>query len=270
MTHVAPYARRASRSSAMDGLARFGLTARAFVYGVVGWLGLQIALGHHPHQANQRGALAEVARGDLGQALLWILGFGLAAYAIWRLSEAAYGTGANGSGKLARAQSAASGLIYAGLCVSTFTFVAGTSRTGQRQQQETLTARVMRNDAGRWLVGAVGVVVIAIGVFLIAEGITRRFERQLRMDEMSPRARVIVSRLGSVGSIARGLVFAVAGGLVIAAAVTFDPHESTGLDGALRTLAGEPYGPWLVGALALGMIAFGVFGFAAARWAKTP
>jgi Domain of Unknown Function (DUF1206) len=270
MTQVAMRGRQASHSSAMDGVARFGLAARAVVYVVVGWLGLQIAFGNHPHQANQRGAFAELAQGGgIGLALLWVLGFGLGAYALWRLSEAAFGTGAEGSGKGARVKCAVRGLIYAGLCVSTFTFIAGTSRTPQAQQQATLTARVMRHEAGRWLVGAVGLVVVVIGAFLVFEGVTRRFERNLRMAEMRPTTRTVVSRLGSVGSIARGIVFGTAGALVVIAAVTFDPHKSTGLDGAMRTLAQQPYGPWLLGALAIGLMAFGVFGFAEARWART-
>jgi hypothetical protein len=269
MTQVAVSARRASRSSTMDGLARFGLSARGFVYVVVGWLGLQIAVGNHPHQANQRGAFAEIAQNDLGLVLLWILGFGLGAYALWRLAVAAFGTGPDGAGKGARAQSAVRGLVYAGLCVSTFTFIAGASRTSQSKQQATLTARVMRNEFGRWLVGAVGLVVVAIGLYLVWEGFTRRFEKTLRMAEMSQRTRAVVSWLGAVGTAARGAVFAVAGVLVVAAAVTFDPRKSTGLDGAMRTLADQPYGPWLVGALAVGLITFGLFGFAEARWART-
>jgi hypothetical protein len=86
---------------------------------------------------------------------------------------------------------------------------------------------------------------------------------------MSPTTRKVVARLGTVGTIARGVVFGVAGGLVLTAAITFDAKKSTGLDGALRTLAHQPYGPYLLGAVAAGLIAFGLFGFAAARWVKT-
>lgn len=269
MTQVAAPVRRAAQSTTMDRLARFGLFARGVIYLVIGWLGLQIALGDHPHEANQRGALAEVARNDLGWALLWILGFGFGAYALWRLSQAVSGTSDADSGTGQRLAYAARGLVYAGLCVSTFSFIAGTSRTDQASQQATLTARLMRHDLGRWLVGAVGVGIVCIGIYMIVAGVTRRFEKHLRMDEMSHRTRVLVSRVGMIGTVARGVVFAGAGVLVIAAAVTFDPHKSKGLDGALRTLNGHSYGPWLVGALAAGLIAFGLFGLAAARWAKT-
>ncbi len=72
-----------------------------------------------------------------------------------------------------------------------------------------------------------------------------------------------------VGTTARGIVFAVAGALVVQAAVSYKPSKSTGQDGALRTLAHRAYGPWLLGVIAIGLIAFGLYGFAAARWAKT-
>jgi hypothetical protein len=269
MTQVAMPMRRAARSSPMDGLARFGLAARAFIYLVIGWLGLQIALGNSSHQANQRGALAEVAQGGIGLVLLWFLGFGLAAYSIWRFSLAVFGSAVEGDRKGARAQSAVRGLVYGALCVSTFAFIAGASNTTQKREQQTWTARVMHHDFGRWLVGGVGAVIAVIGLVLIYQGITRQFEEQLRMPEMSGRTRKVVVWIGAIGTAARGAVFAVSGALIIAAAVTYDPKKSSGLDGAMHTLAAQPYGPWLLSALSLGLIAFGIFGFAAARWART-
>jgi hypothetical protein len=253
----------------MVGLAVFGLATRAFTYLVIGWLAFQIALGHHTHQANQRGALAEVAQNTLGLVLLWIVGFGFGAYALWRLVQAVVGTPADGKKAGPRLKAAVRGVVYASLCVSTFTFIAGTSRQGQAEKQSSLTARVMRHDYGRWLVGAAGVVVVIVGAAMIVNAFKKKFEKELRVGEMSPTTRRVVLRIGMVGKIARGIVFAVAGVLVIDAAVTFDPKESRGLDGALRTLAEQPYGPWILGALAVGLVAFGIYGFAAARWVKT-
>ena len=269
MAQVALPARRAAHSSTMEGLARYGLAARGFVYVLIGWVGLQIALGHHAHQANQRGALAEVAQGTGGKVILWVVAFGLGAYALWRLASAAFGSSADGSGAGDRLKSAARGVIYLGLCISTITFVAGASRTSQKHQQQTLTARVMHHTLGRWLVGIVGVVVVIIGLYLVYEGIARRFKDQLKLGEMSPQTRTLVVAVGAIGTTARGIVFAVAGVLVLAAAITFDPKKSSGLDGAMRTLAERQYGPWLLSALAIGLIAFGAFGFAEARWART-
>jgi len=128
---------------------------------------------------------------------------------------------------------------------------------------------VMRHDGGRWLVGLVGLVVVAVGLALIVEGVRKKFTKQLRMNELTGRKRKVVVRAGLIGNVARGIVFALAGVLVIDAAVTYDPGKSTGLDGSLRTLADRSYGPWVLGILAAGLIVFGLYGLAEARWAKT-
>jgi hypothetical protein len=160
-------------------------------------------------------------------------------------------------------------VIYGGFAAMTFNFVAGTPPQGQRQQQVTLTARMMKHDLGRWLVAAVGIIVVIVGVAQIVEGLTKRFTKQLQMYELTGSVRTLIVRLGMIGTTARGVVFAITGGLVVDAAVTYDPAKSTGLDGALRTLADQPYGPWILSAVAAGLVAFGVFGLASARYAKT-
>jgi Domain of Unknown Function (DUF1206) len=261
--------RRASNGQVMAGLARFGLAARAFSYLVIGWLAVEIARGHGRQQANQKGALADLAQHSYGLTLLWLLGLGFAAYAIWRLSEAAFGTAPEGRKAGPRVQSLVRGVVYAGLSVTTFTFMEGRAGQGQAQQQVTVTGRLMRHTGGRWLVAAVGLVVVAVALAMIVDGVTRKFTRQLRMGELHGTTRTVVVRLGMIGTIARGTVFAVAGGLVVDAAVTADPAKSTGLDGALRTLADQAYGPWILGVFAVGLIVFGLYGFACARWAKT-
>lgn len=269
MAAVARAARQASKSKSMAGVARFGLAARAFVYLVIGWLAVQIARGQRGPQANQRGAVADIAQHSYGLVLLWILGIGFFAYGIWRLSEAAFGTAADGRKAGPRAKSLVRGIVYIAFGVATFTFIAGASQQGQAQQQATLTARVMRHDFGRWLVGLTGAIVVIVGLGMVIEGARRKFEKELRMQELTGPTRTIVVRLGVIGTIARGIAFAVVGALVVDAAVTGNAAKSTGLDGALRTLADRAYGPWILGVVAVGLIIFGLFGFAQARWAKT-
>ena len=260
--------KQASDSRAMEWLARFGLAVRGIVYLVIGWLAVQIARGRHSQEANQRGALATVAHQPAGRVLLWLLGFGFAAYALWRLSEAAFGTASEGRKAGPRLQSLVRAIIYATFAVTTFAFIAGNSHQTQRQQQVTETAKLMKHDVGRWLVGAIGLVVVIIGLGMVVEGLRQKFQKQLRMGELHGMGRTAVVALGTIGTTARGIVFAVAGGLVVEAAVNYEPQKSTGLDGALRTLADQAYGPWILGALAIGLIAFGVYGLAAARFAK--
>lgn len=261
--------RQASNSRTMGGLARFGLGARAFVYLVIGWLAIQIARGHRSHEANQRGAIAEIAQHSYGVVLLWLLGIGFAAYALWRLSEAAFGTAAEGSKAGPRLQALVGGVVYGALSVTTFRFIAGATRNGQSQQQVTFTARVMKHADGRWLVGLAGLVLVVVGVGTIVQGARKKFENELQMDKLRGTTRTLVGSLGVIGAIARGVVFALAGALVVDAAITHNAAKSTGMDGALRTLADRPYGQLILGIVAFGLIAFGLYGFAAVRWAKT-
>lgn len=238
------------------------------MYLVIAYLTMQIARGHTKQQANQKGAVATVAAHRGGTALLLVLGIGLACYALWRLSEAAFGTATDGKKASARIKSLVRGVVYAATAVSTFLFLAGTRQNGQAQQQQTLTARMMKHGYGRVLVAVVGLIVLAVGVAMIVNALRRKFTKQLRMEELTGATRTVVVRLGMVGNAARGAVFALAGGLVVDAAVRYQPSKSRGLDGALRTLVNQPFGPFLVGVTAIGLLAFALYGFAAARWVK--
>jgi len=268
MTSLNLRGRRATHGTLIAAAARTGLTARGFVYLVIGWLAIQIARGHTRQQANQKGAIATIAEHTGGTAALYVLGAGLAAYALWRLVEAAVGTAAEGRDAGARGQSLVRGLIYAGFAIIAIRFAAGSRGSGQDQQQESTTARLVRHTSGRVLVAAVGLIVIAVGVGMVITGMRSSFERELRMASMPPKIRPIVVWLGAIGNVARGAVFTLAGALVVDAALTRRPNKSTGLDGALRTLANRPYGPELLAVAAAGLIAFGLYGLAAARWGR--
>lgn len=270
MTEVADTARRASNSDAMGWGARAGLAARAGIYLLMGLLALAVALGKSNSPTDQRGALTEVARHSGGKVLLVLLAVGFAGYALWRFSEAAFGVVGDGNGAGPRLKSAVRGIVYSFFAVTTVTILVGAGgEESQGAQQQGLTASTMRHTGGRYLVGLVGLVIVVVGATMVYEGATRKFEKYLAMSQMSASTRSAVSRLGMVGTIARGVVIALAGALVVDAAVTYRPAKARGLDGALRTLAAQPYGKTLLGAAALGLIAFGVYGFAEARWHRT-
>jgi len=253
----------------MKGLARLGLAARGTVYVLIGWLALLLATGKPHGSADQRGALTEVARQSGGTVLLWVVAIGLAGYAVWRWSEAAFGVVGEGRKKGPRVQSFVRGCIYAFFAVSAINLVLHAHQQTQANQQQALTAKAMTHTAGRWAVGILGVIVVVVGLMLIREGLTQKFEKYLDMNRMSSGTRRIVRLLGTVGTAARGAVFVVAGVLLVQAAYEFDPKKARGLDGALRALAETSFGPWLLGVAALGLIIFGVYGYAEAVWRRT-
>ena len=259
-------ARRASGSPAAHFLARAGLTARGVIYILVGWVAVLVALGHSSHEADQQGALHLLAGKSYGLVSLWLLAVGFAAYALWRLSQAAFGvTGEPGAGP--RLKSLARAVIYAGLSYLTFTVISGKDRSQSGRQQD-ITATAMQHPAGRVLVGVVGLAIVASGITLVVEGARKKFMKHLQTARMSARTRRVVRLLGMTGTIARGLVFALAGVLVIDAAITHKASESGGIDKALLTLRNLPLGEFLLMLAALGLIVFGIYGLCEARWRR--
>jgi uncharacterized membrane protein len=127
-------ARRASGSPAAHFLARAGLIARGVIYILVGWVAVLVALGHSSHEADQHGALRLLAGKSYGLVSLWILGIGFAGYALWRLSEAAFGVTGEPAGVGPRLKSLARAVIYAGLSYLTFTVISGTDRSQSHRQ----------------------------------------------------------------------------------------------------------------------------------------
>ncbi len=261
-------ARRASDSPAARALARAGLTARGVLYILIGLVAILVALGQTSQEADQQGALQLLAGQPYGQAALWLLGIGFAGYALWRLSEAAFGVTGEGNGAGARLKSLVRALIYAFFAYLTFKIIVGTGGGSQTKKQQDLTATVMHHPGGQWLVGIAGLAIVIAGLVLVFEGIRRKFLKYLQLSQMSPRTRRIVEWLGTVGTAARGAVFALAGVLVIEAAVTYKPAKAGGIDKALLTLRNQPFGEFLLILAALGLIIFGVYGLCEARWRK--
>jgi hypothetical protein len=266
-THVTRKARRASDSQGVRALARAGLTARGVIYILIGWIALLVALGQSTREADQQGALQLLASKPYGLVSLWLLAIGFAAYALWRLSEAAFGVTGEGNGAGPRLKSLGRGVVYAGFVYLTVKVITRTQGSQSRQQQD-VTAQAMQHPAGRWLVGIAGLIVVIIGLVLLIEGIRHKFMKNLRTSQMSARTRRVVKWLGTIGTSARGVVFALAGVLVIQAAITHDAAKSGGIDKALLTLRHQPFGVVLLAVAALGLVIFGVYGLCEARWRK--
>ncbi|GAA3643523.1 DUF1206 domain-containing protein [Streptomyces chitinivorans] len=252
----------------MTTAARWGLVAYGVVYLLIGLLALRIASGDREGQADSGGALRELAQQPFGRVLVWAVGIGLAGLALWRLSEALLGAARpDGHTPKERLRSAARCAVLAVLSASAIAFAAGSANGGSSDRQsQDLTSRVLGLPAGRWLVGALGLAVVAVGVWSAVRALRHEFREEL--GPVPARLRRTVDVLGVAGGIARGLVFAVAGGFAVLAAVRYDPDSAKGLDDSLRALAAAPAGPWLLAAVAVGLALYGLFLFAMARWHK--
>lgn len=254
---------------------RIGLAARGLIYLVVAALAMRVAVGGDEAQVDKDGALKSVASQPFGKALLVLLALGFAAHAAWRLLKAATGAG-EGSGKKDGARDAARRLldlgravIYVGL-VATAVRVLVTSRSGPSgdDRARSITTTLMRNPAGRWLVIAVGVGLMVVGLVLVVRALRQKFERHLDQGRMSAWQRTWFPRLGTVGYLSRGAVAFLVGLFVAKAGWGFDPQDAVGIDGALERLSHQPFGPALLSAVAIGLLAFGCYSFVESRWRK--
>ncbi|MET7476039.1 DUF1206 domain-containing protein [Streptomyces sp. NPDC005648] len=265
-------AERAARGSVTEGAARAGLAARGTIYLLVGALALQVAFGDTNQQADRGGAVAELARQPFGAVLLWALGLGLVGMALWRLSEAVFGSvGKDGRSVRKRLLALVRCVFYAFVAYSVLAFAAGPhggSGGSSDRQSRDVTARALDLPAGQWLVGAAGAGVVMAGLWVGARAVRRDYRRDLKLGRMSRWAIRLVDVTGVAGGAARGLVFAAAGCFAVRAAVDYRPDRAKGLDDTLRSFAHTPLGPWLLACVAAGLVLFGVFSFALARWRR--
>jgi hypothetical protein len=258
--------KRAANGRWIEAAGRAGLAAKGGIYLIVGFLALQLPLGLGGRPADRQGALQTLAGKPLGTATLLALGIGFAGYAVWRVAQAAFdrdGDGRDVKGIAKRIGHLGKGLLYAGSAFVALAILVGARRGESTEQQE--TAQVLGLPYGRWLVVAGGAAFLGAGAFNGYRSVTRRFREHLREHELGPSVRPWAVAFGVVGHAARAIVFGLIGVFLLKAAIQFDPNQAVGLDGALLKLAQQPYGGALLGAVAAGLLAYGLFCFVQAR-----
>ncbi|MGW2340406.1 DUF1206 domain-containing protein [Streptomyces sp. NPDC001661] len=266
-------ARSAAKSPAIAMAARAGFVGRGVIYLLIGFLALRIAFADGGgKQADRSGAVAEIAEKPFGMALLWLLGIALAGMALWRLSEAVFGqAGPDGRKASKRAMAAGRCVFYGFVAYSVLSFAAGEKSSGGGSSDESskdVTAKALDWPHGQWIVGAAGCAVAAAGLWIAVRALLRKFRKHLKMSALSSRARKYVDVLGVFGGAARGVVFTAAGAFAVTAAVRHEPGRAKGMDDTLRSFTDTPAGPWLLVLIAVGLVAFGLFSWANARWRK--
>ena len=248
----------------METLARFGYVAKGFVYAAIGVLALLAALTTGGKTTDTSGALQAIANQPFGQILLALIAISLVGYVIWRLVQAfkdPENKGTDAKGIFSRLGYFLSGITYAGVAFNAALLAFGSSSGsgGGSSSKQDWTARVMQQPFGRWLVGLAGAIVIGIGFYRIYRAYKTKFRKQLDLRELSAKQEKWLVNISRFGIAAKGVVFVMIGFFVIEAAKNYNPQNVKGLDGALLTLAQQPYGKVLLGLMALGLIAYAVY-----------
>lgn len=249
-------------------LGRLGLAARGILYVLFGYLALKIAFGVSTNTANRKGALQTIAHQPYGNVLLGAMAVGFGAYALWQLTVAGVGGSSTrhsgGAGR--RVIALVSGVLYGFFCVTTIALAAGSSRSsGGTSSAVGWTGKIMAHSNGRLVVGVVGAVVIIVGLVMAVRALSGR--RDVPLKPMSRSIRRVVEGLAKAGLTARAIIIAAVGVFILRAAQTFNPAKIKGLDGVLQSFAHTRVGPWLLVAVAIGVVAFGLYSLTAARYA---
>jgi hypothetical protein len=257
---------RATDSDAFEYAARAGFAVSGVLHVLVAYIIARIAVGAGGN-ADQSGALATLARQTGGALLLWVVAVGLVALGLWRVAEAIVGSkpGERSGGDQddtpawKRAKSLGLAIVNFAIAFSAARFAMGSGQQSS-QQNAGLSAQMMQSGWGKAVLILVGLGLAAVGGYHVYKGASRKFLKDLRVSGGSG-----ITAVGVTGYVAKGLVLAGAGGLVIVATLQADPSKATGFDAAVKTLGHAPFGRVLLVVAALGVAAFGAYSFVRSR-----
>jgi hypothetical protein len=264
-------AARAAGRPWVEPLARFGYAARGVVYAFIGVLAIQAAFFGRGQTTGPEGAIYKIA--EQSKMLLVLIAIGLFGYALWRFVQGVLdpeNKGSDAKGLVKRGAMVASGVIYTGLALLAVRLISndgGAAAAGSGGQAST-TAKMLSLPFGRALVILTGLGIIIAALQQIHDAYTKKFQRRMKTQEMSPEEQRLALRTGQLGLASRGIAFLITGWFLIQAALRYDPSQAQGLGGALETLARQPYGPWLLSLVALGLVAYGAYSFLQARYRR--
>jgi len=255
-------------TTAFEALARAGFVSRGVVYGIIGILAIKLAIGAGGKTTDQSGALKTLADQPFGKALLVLVAVGLAGYSLWRLFHALVGHGPERTDTgLERVAALGSGIAYAAMCAVAVKILLG-SGGGTSGRTPKATAGALGWPGGTWLVALAGAVFVGVAFYQAYRGLTQDFLKDAKTEKMGATTERWYAFAAVFGHLARAVVFGLVGVFLVRAALEFDPSEAVGVDGALAKLAQQSYGSALLGVVAAGLVAFGLYSLADARYRR--
>ena len=247
----------------IQAFARFGYAAKGVVYMLIAALAAGAALGNG-RAGDSHEAIGSLADKPFGMMLLGVVGVGLLFYGLWRIYSGVANPEADSFGK--RLLYVGTGLINSAVAVEALRvgFMNKAAHTGN--QAPHWTAEVMSQPFGKWLVMGGGVAFLAYGVAHLIRAARSKLDDQLRLGEIEPQTRRLVTRLARLGIAARGIVFGVIGGYLVKAGVDHDPSQARDLGAALQSVRGQPYGKVMLAVIAAGLFLYGFYNLVRARY----
>lgn len=260
-------ARRAENSREVGHAVRLGLVAYGIIHLTFAWLAVQLAFGDSEGEASGTGALQQLAQQPWGEVVLWVIAVGMVLLCLWRLFDAATAHHDEDGASVWKRRAVAVGkaVVYGVLAYAALSTIVGASSGSSDQKSQSLTARVLELPGGQFIVGGVAIGILVVAGVFIWRGVTARHMKDLDSDGRTGKESRAYRVLGTVGHVAKGATIGVVGVLFLVSAVQHDASESGSTDQALRQLLDQPFGPYVLLAMGLGIASFGLFCFAQAR-----
>jgi hypothetical protein len=254
----------------IERLARVGFAAKALLYGIVGVLAFRAAFSSGGATIGSRGALASLVRQPYGALVLIVIAAGLFGYAAWRLAEALIDPeqrGTNLKGLGVRLGYAGRGVIHAWLGIQAVRLALGAGgRSSGSDGTEQWTARVLDAPLGSWLVIAAGLTVIGYGLYQLYRAWVAKLSKQLNLSRLSSETGSWLIKVSRFGLGARGVVFGVIGTYLVRAGIAHNANKAADTGEALSAIGQQPLGNWLLGIVAVGLVAYGAYEVVQARY----
>lgn len=263
--------KKATANPLFELAARWGYVVRGVLYGLMGLIGLLLALGIVGHAVDQKTSLQYIAASPFGIVVLGSFAVGLAAYSIWGFVRAVYDPlhrGEEVPGLMARLGFAWSGLAYGSLLVAVLRFLAGARGTLDQDSVQGTILAILTLPLGQPVTAVAGVIGIAAGLAQFVDAARVTFKRDLKRGAMTKVEYRTAMMLGRIGMISRGIVFTITGWFVLQAALHNDAGRAHGFGAAMEAVFKGPEGRLLVTLLALGFVALAFHSFAYARWVR--
>lgn len=252
----------------IERLARLGYASIGIVYMIVGALAAMAGLGKGGTPRGQKSAFLVILHQPFGRIALGVIALGLTGYTLWRLVSAATDSehrGSDAKGWAIRLASAGRGLIYGAITIEVLRLMLhkGGGGSGGDAQAKHWAARLIDEPFGPWLIGAVGLGIVAYGAYQLYAAWDAKLSKRLSLGEMDDAVRRKVVAISRFGLGARGVVFFVIGGSLVLAAVKHNPDAARGTSGALASLP-EP----VLVVVGVGLAAYGVYALVNARYRR--
>jgi hypothetical protein len=255
---------------ALQGWARWGYAARGIVHAITGGLGIAAAWDArgHEHPTDGPGALMRLFDRPLGGVVVAVLAVGLLGFGVWRIYESFTERQSNWFWRLAlRGAALLSFVTHGFLAVFAVRLMRDGHAPSSQAQTEETTAELLALPYGQWLVVALGVFVLFLGVTCLVRGTCTPITKDLVTEGTVDRG---VRSVGTIGHLAQGTVLCLVGGFFLRAAWTSRPKDAASVGGVLEALERQPLGPWLLALVSVGLLAFGLFGIAEAFLRRMP